>query len=563
MSYENPITVVDTESAKIRAAGMASFGQSIAGGITALGQRQRQEAKDTKKANKEFLNSQTKYNEEYQAKSWGATDEFKEDAGFDISPQVTEVFNQWATEGARLKAERDRSDDPEVRKQLSAQIAVYDKFFLGGGMTNNLESFAELQNSIQTTGGPGKAGNVGGLSLSSTDQAVYKDFMGLGKGNGGKNLKIKGLGGKFNSETGQYNALSLEAFFGDAEKGYNMSSLGNDLITIPDMQDGTVDVLEKAGYTSGNKLNINSKGFKDFIKTNKKGIPEYTTGYDTNGNEVRYQKLDFDAMQNSLDPTFQATIVGYTNEGSVSGGDSSVGLRTMQAYIDDELEEMSDSDKEIFKEYVGVNPEDITLNIGNEKNTILDKESLDLYKKALTAQKFIELQGKMPGEPADEINEEEKEEIIETLGDKLYKEINSIKINQAKKVFNEGGRGPITESKSIRSANVKKHKDFLAKKLPNTVQLKTREELLAIRKGQLKNATGVEKTNLEARIDRLEKTKNELFTWKDQEAEPITAYDPYNNLSLGNILTTYGDYGQTVNNKLRLNASDDFSDLKE
>ena len=195
---------------------------------------------------------------------------------------------------------------------------------------------------------------------------------------------------------------------------------------------------------------------------------------------------------------------------------------------------MSDSDKEIFKEYVGVNPEDITLNIGNEKNTILDKESLDLYKKALTAQKFIELQGKMPGEPADEIIEEEEEEIIETLGDKLFKEINS-----------------------------KKHKDFLAKKLPNTVQLKTREELLAIRRGQLKTATGEEKKALEATIDRLKNTKNELFTWKDQEAEPITAYDPYNNLSLGNILTTYGNYGQTVNNKLRLNASDDFSDLKE
>ena len=87
MSYENPTTVVDTESAKIRAAGMASFGQSIGGAITALGQRQREEAKETKKANKAFLNSQTKYNAEYQKNSWLATDDYKEDAGFDISPQ--------------------------------------------------------------------------------------------------------------------------------------------------------------------------------------------------------------------------------------------------------------------------------------------------------------------------------------------------------------------------------------------------------------------------------------------------------------------------------------------
>ena len=77
MSYENPITVVDTESAKIRAAGMVSFGQSIGGALTALGQRQREEAKETKKANKAFLKAQTGYNAEYQQNSWLATDDYK------------------------------------------------------------------------------------------------------------------------------------------------------------------------------------------------------------------------------------------------------------------------------------------------------------------------------------------------------------------------------------------------------------------------------------------------------------------------------------------------------
>ena len=395
MSYENPTTVVDTESARIRAAGMASFGQSIGGAITALGQRQREEAKANKKANKDFLNSQTKYNEEYQQKSWTATDQFKDDAGFDISPQVTKVFNQWADEGARLKAERDRSDDPEERRKLGSQIAVYDKFFLGGGMTNNLESFAEMQKTIQANGGPGKAGDVGGLSLSSLKHEVYRDFMGMGKGNGGGAISITGMGGQV-SEDGQYAPLSLTAGFKDGGT-YDMSNLNNNLITVPNMQDGVVDVLQKAGYIAGNKLNTNSEGFKDFIKTDD-GKVEYTSGYDTNGNEIRYQSLDFDKMYNALDPTFQATIVGYTNEGSVADGDSSLGLQTMQSYVDDELEEMSDSDKEIFKEKVGVYPEEISLQIGEEKNTILDKESLDLYKKALTAQKFIELQKQMPGE---------------------------------------------------------------------------------------------------------------------------------------------------------------------
>jgi hypothetical protein len=395
MSYENPTTVVDTESARIRAAGMASFGQSVGGAITALGQRQRQEAKERKKENKAFLNSQTKYNEEYQQNSWMASDQFKEDAGYDISPQVTATFNKWADEGAELKARRDRSDDPEERRKLGTQIAVYDKFFLGGGMVNNLESFAELKNAIQTTGGPGQAGTIGGLSMSSLEPEIYRDFIGMGKGNGGKAISITGMGGQL-SEDGQYSPLSLTADF-DGGGTYDMSNLNNSLITIPDMQDGVVDVLKKAGYIAGNKLNTNSEGFKNFIKT-EDGKVEYTSGYDTNGNEIRYQSLDFDKMYNALDPTFQATIKGYTSEGSVSGGDSSLGLKTMQSYVDDELEEMSASDREIFKEKVGVYPEKISLQIGNEEGTILDKESLDLYKKALTAQKFIELQKQMPGE---------------------------------------------------------------------------------------------------------------------------------------------------------------------
>ena len=395
MSYENPITVVDTESAKIRAAGMASFGQSVGGAITALGQRQRQEAKERKKENKAFLNAQTKYNEEYQQNSWMASDQFKEDAGYDISPQVTATFNKWADEGAELKARRDRSDDPEERRKLGAQIAVYDKFFLGGGMVNNLESFAELKNAIQTTGGPGKAGNIGGLSMSSLKPEIYRDFMGMGKGNGGKAISITGMGGQL-SEDGQYSPLSLTADF-DGGGTYDMSNLNNSLITIPDMQDGVVDVLQKSGYIAGNKLNTNSQGFKDFIATNKKGVVEYTKGFDANGNEIRYQSLDFNKMYTALDSTFQATIKGYTSEGSVSGGDSSLGLKTMQSYVDDELEEMRGSDREMFKDKVGVYPEEISLQIGEEQGTILDKDSLDLYKKALTAQKFIELQKQMPG----------------------------------------------------------------------------------------------------------------------------------------------------------------------
>lgn len=395
MSYENPITVVDTESAKIRAAGMASFGQSVGGAITALGQRQRQEAKERKAANLAEANSVVKYNDAYQSKIWSSTDAFKENSEFDISPQVTGIFNKWADEGARLKARRDASDDPNERRELGKRIAVYDKFFLGGGMTNSLASISEMQAAIAEGGAPNKLGRIGGLSASATNTDLYKDFIRLSRGNGGKGLTLEGVDPVYNEETQSFSGLSLMTIFNGGNK-YNTDQLSQgDLVYIPDMQEGTQDVLKTQGLVNDrNSIDPNSKQFLDNFAKKEDGKIVYSTRTDVNGNEIRYIDIDFKKFKSYLEGTYNASITGYS-AGSVD--ETSMGYREMQSYINDILDDIPKDQQEEFKTLTGFGVDDLTLEVGNHEGTILSTESYNNFQNALAAQKYLEIKNKVPG----------------------------------------------------------------------------------------------------------------------------------------------------------------------
>jgi hypothetical protein len=395
MSYENPITVVDTESAKIRAAGMASFGQSVGGAITALGQRQRQEAKERKEANLAEANAVVKYNDAYQSNIFSSTDKFKEDSDFDISPQITGIFNTWADEGARLKARRDATDSPEERRELQKQIAVYDKFFLGGGMTSSLGAISELQAAIAEGGAPNKLGRIGGLSASDLDPKLYKDFIGLAQGNGGKGMSLKGISPVYDEKTGTYSALSLETIF-NGGGSYNTDQLSKgELVYIPDMQEGTQDVLKKQGLINDrNAIDPNSKQFLDNFAKKENGKIVYSTRTDVNGNEIRYIDIDFDRFKNYLDGTYNASITGYS---AGAGDETSMGYREMQSYVNDILDDIPADQQEEFKKLTGFGVDDLVLEIGNHENTILSEESYNNFQNALSAQKYLEIKNRVPG----------------------------------------------------------------------------------------------------------------------------------------------------------------------
>ena len=65
MSYENPQTVIDTESAKYYAQAISNLGLTAAKMIDAETERKRKEVLDNKKRNITNSKNRTKYNSEY------------------------------------------------------------------------------------------------------------------------------------------------------------------------------------------------------------------------------------------------------------------------------------------------------------------------------------------------------------------------------------------------------------------------------------------------------------------------------------------------------------------
>ena len=395
-AYENPQTVIDTESGKMMGQAIAGVGQSFANAITKFGQRRRLEAKEKKKANKAFMNSTIKYNDTYTSAAFQAGADFNKAQGLDISPMVMETWNKWADEGATLKAKRDASDNMEERRELQKEIAKYDKYFLGGGMTTDLGNFSGVQDELSNLAGPTTLSKVNGIAGSQLNTDMYKNFTGLTNGNLRSRLNVSG----FNNEGG----LGLSFDFGENDDGekmiYTGASLDSNFVTVADMQKGYQDPLKVAGMlTENNNLNKNSSGFDKF----KDKGENYKTK-DAQGNTVIHEALDFNKFRQTLKGTFLANIAGYSAEGSVASGDVSMGMQNMQAYLDDILDEANPEIKAYFlkqtqdlgyNEGKGIKLEEVFLEAGSEGKTILDKQSVELMELALSVQSFIPLQNSM------------------------------------------------------------------------------------------------------------------------------------------------------------------------
>jgi hypothetical protein len=398
MSYENPTTVVDTESAKIKAAGMASFGQSVAKGMTTLAERQREEAKERKKANLKEADDFIKYNDKYQENIWSSTDAYEKATGLDLSGEASDILDGWATAGATLKARRDRSDDPLERARLGKEIAIYDRYFNGKGMGNSFSAISELQATIQRDGAPSKLGRVGGLCASCLKPEVYSDFLRLGQG--GKPMTLSGSGGVWNEATGSYSPLGLIANF-EGGGTYSSDDLSNaDLINVPDMQEGVREQLKIAGlYGESKTIDVNSPGFLDnFAKKDEFGKLMYATRTDVHGQEIRYVDIDFEKFHNTIRGTYDASIVSYS-EGA--GDTTSIGYREMKAYADDILDDIPGEQHARFKELTGFGVDELKLVTATgddaQLNTILSKESYENYQKALAAKQYLEISNLVPG----------------------------------------------------------------------------------------------------------------------------------------------------------------------
>tara|TARA_R110000796_G_scaffold59323_2_gene136676 strand:- start:1258 stop:2778 length:1521 start_codon:yes stop_codon:yes gene_type:complete len=357
MSYANPQTVVDTESAKYYAQGISNIGQTTAKLIQSQGDKKRAIARANKKTNIRNFNLNTKFNEEYLASANKLTKDF------DLRDYVGEDLNELITKAANTKVELQNTKDSNRRLELKKLNMMYEQFFNGGGLEAGISNLAGEREDFSAK--EQQMGSEDGLSASGTNSNLYSDLGSTFKGRPRKPLDIK-----FENIDGSLNMV-LEFSHKDKEPTrYNANKdFGPETILLnPNFSTGITNVLEKAKIQDGEKINQKSKGFQDLV-----------TGNTIEKNGLLYDEISYDRLYNLLSPGLVAEVGGIIRSGKSGEGDLGMGARQVQSYVDDILPEKYDK-------MIGEIKIDITTKSG------LDEKSWNNLSKAIVEVKKEELQ---------------------------------------------------------------------------------------------------------------------------------------------------------------------------
>ena len=138
MSYENPQTVIDTESAKYYAQAISNLGLTAAKVINSETERKRKEAQANKKRNLENSKARTEYNSKYLS----TINKSLLNAGeINLKPQLREKLNGLIGQAVDLKIQLDNFTGEEgvSRSQLQNELNSLETLFesgLGEGLGN-------------------------------------------------------------------------------------------------------------------------------------------------------------------------------------------------------------------------------------------------------------------------------------------------------------------------------------------------------------------------------------------------------------------------------------------
>ena len=162
-AYENPITVVNTESAKAWANMLTSLGKS---GSKILDDR-KAVYKQNKAQNLKNANLRTKFNSEYTQQ----TNKILKD--FSLHSKLGPILNEKITEAANVKTLLYNETDETKRTELQNELNRLERFF-GVGLGSATTSFAGMRS--DTSELQEFQGKEGGLSLSLTSPIMNQDI---------------------------------------------------------------------------------------------------------------------------------------------------------------------------------------------------------------------------------------------------------------------------------------------------------------------------------------------------------------------------------------------------
>ena len=394
MSYRNPQTVIDTESAKYYAQAISSIGQST---VKALNTRFAK-AQAIKKSNLKSQADLIKFSSDY------LKDVNKSLKDFNITPQFRKILDGEVNKAAELRQQLTNinlTGDDRLSKQN--ELNALETFF-DVGLPNALENLKGERDEISAK--QVNLGQEGGLSASATNPQVLNDindtFSGNPKANYDFNI-IRDDSGTLNVSMTFLNKPSTRTQDGKdlpyrgkvesilskgkdgkildlAEKNKRTYNLNSDftpqsLVMNPVINKGVSENLENEKITLNGAIDLNSEIVKGML--DGKSIIK---SVDKNNivKEYEVDNLNIDKFKNTMLPGLKAQITGVIKQGRASSGDMGSGLVGMQSWIDDVL------------------GEDIDLEPSFETDHGLTPESYKKLTDAILDKKHRELQDTMP-----------------------------------------------------------------------------------------------------------------------------------------------------------------------
>jgi len=389
MSYRNPQTVIDTESAKYYAQAISSIGQST---VKALNTRFAR-AQANKKANLKSQAERVKFSSDY------LKDVNKSLKDFNITPQFRKLLDGEINKAAELRQQLTNinlTGDDRLRKQN--ELNALETFF-DVGLPNALENLNGQREEISAK--QVDIGQEGGLSASATNPQVLNDiddtFNGSPKADYDFNI-IRDSSGALNVSMTFLNKPSTRTQDGKelpyrgkvesvlskdkdnkvldlAEKNKRTYNLNSDftpqsLIMNPVINKGVSENLENEKITLNGAIDLNSQVVKGMLD----GTSVIET-VDKNNvvKEYEVNNLDITKFKNTMLPGLKAQITGVVKQGRASSGDLGSGLVSMQSWVDDVLGADIDIEPSAETDH-GLTPE----SFAKLTDAILDKKHKEL-----------------------------------------------------------------------------------------------------------------------------------------------------------------------------------------
>ena len=413
MSYRNPQTVIDAESAKYYAQAISNIGKLTAGVITNIDEKRRQEAKARKKRNLADTKNETEYSSDWLE----TTNKGISAAPINLQNDLRKLLDPKITEAAKIDTQLDNFsrgvginldgtavDPNETSEQAFARKNGYieEKNSLETLFTLGTKSALEnlIQKQQSTSEYSKKIGKENGQSASATMPDLNRDVKSTMEGVPSipTELRLVKVGGSYNFEldfdsrsTDRKKVKTILDKEGKAKdfddfkdiRTYNLNKdFGPESMIInPNISKPFAEALDELQITKKGAPNIGSSILNSMVD----GVETITVGtmqYDI-------EKIDLGKFTNTVTDRLQSTIGGVVNMGSLEMGNVGVGLATMQSYVDDILPDTEFKDGKSYDDFVGTLKPDPSTTHG------LTEESYGRLQEAIVDLKYKQLQGAM------------------------------------------------------------------------------------------------------------------------------------------------------------------------